>query len=83
MNKVSDLIYGEKMKQYIFVLLTLVFTTMFIGCQRDETISVTYEDDLSYASYFKDDNPIIKISVEDYGDMYLELLKRYRTHYSR
>lgn len=63
------------MKKYILLMVSFVLFTLLIGCQGDAALSVTYDEDLSYASYFKDDNPLIKISVKDYGDLFVELFK--------
>ena len=63
------------MKKYLLLCIVFILMTMLIGCQDEDTLSVTYDDDLPYASYFKEDNPLIKISVKDHGDMYIELFK--------
>lgn len=63
------------MKKHFILSLLLLFTFMLSSCQNDDMISVTYDENLSYEAYFKDDNPLVKISVQNYGDIYIELFK--------
>lgn len=61
------------MKQYITLTIMFILPILLIGCQQDQGFTIEYDIDLDYEEYLSEQNPLIKMSIQDYGDIYIEL----------
>lgn len=62
------------MKTYI-IFLACLLPLLLSSCQENtnDPFDITYESDLPYASYLSENNPLVMISIADYGDIFVEL----------
>ena len=68
------------MKRKYLLFITLLTSLMLMSCQDDDLedeldtgFDVIYDTGLDYDTYLSDANPLVKMTIQDYGDIYIEL----------